>query len=394
MTAPLVSRKAQLFLLGFLTSIFLVNFLSRVVMAPLMPVVEQDLGLGHTAAGVLFMMMAMGYATGLIGSGVLSARIGHRRTVALAAVACGSALFLIAASHTLWTIRLGLFLIGASTGIYLPSGITTITASFPPARWGRALSVHELAPSLSFFSAPLIAEALLLWYPWQGVVVLIGSVSVLLGLCFFRISPAGGLKGEAPSLGTMRLLFGRPAVWIMGALFSLAITASVGVYSMLPLYLVTERGIDRSLANTLLGLSRLPVLPVALVSGWISDRFGPKRTIAAVLLFNGLTTILLGVLPGRWVILTVILQPLLTVCFFPAGFTVLSRIVPPEMRHLSVSLAIFIAYVIGGGLFPIAIGAFGDAGMFGPAFILTGGITILALPLLFRLDLAEMKKNG
>ncbi|MBE0555741.1 MAG: MFS transporter, partial [Proteobacteria bacterium] len=145
MTAPIVSRKSQLLLLGFLTGIFLINFLSRVVMAPLMPVIEDDLGLDHTAAGILFMMMAMGYAAGLIGSGFLSARITHRRTIALAAVACESALCLIAASQSLWMIRCGLFLIGASTGIYLPSGITTITASFPNAQWGRALSVHELA---------------------------------------------------------------------------------------------------------------------------------------------------------------------------------------------------------------------------------------------------------
>ena len=391
MTASPVSRKSQLFLLGFLTSIFLVNFLSRMVLAPLMPVIEQDLALGHTAAGVFFMMMAMGYAAGLIGSGFLSARIGHRRTIALAAVACGSAFFLIAASHTLWMIRLGLFFIGVSTGIYLPAGITTITASVLPAHWGRALSVHELAPTLAFISAPLIAEALLIFFPWPGVLVLIGSVSVLLGLFFFHLAPAGDLRGEAPTFGSVRLLFGRPAIWIMGALFSLAITASVGIYSMMPLYLVAERGIDRSLANTLLGLSRIPVLPVALVSGWISDRIGPKPTLAAVIIFNGLTIILLGILPGRWVILMVFLQPLLTVCFFPAGFTVLSRIVPPQMRNLSVSLAVFIAYVTGGGLFPIILGAFGDAGMFSLAFVLTGGITILALPLVVRLDLAEIK---
>ena len=43
MTAPLVSRKSQLFLLGFLTGIFLVNFLSRVILAPLMPVIERCL---------------------------------------------------------------------------------------------------------------------------------------------------------------------------------------------------------------------------------------------------------------------------------------------------------------------------------------------------------------
>ncbi len=197
MTALLVSRKSQLFLLGFLTSIFLVNFLSRVILAPLMPVIEKDLGLGHTAAGVFFMMMAMGYAAGLIGSGFLSARINHRRTIALAAVACGCAFFLIAASHTLWMIRLGLFLIGVSTGIYLPSGITTITSSFQTAQWGRALSVHELAPSLAFISAPLIAEALLLLFPWQGVLVLIGGVAVAPGPVLFPSRPGGRLPGRS-----------------------------------------------------------------------------------------------------------------------------------------------------------------------------------------------------
>ena len=214
---------------------------------------------------------------------------------------------------------------------------------------------------------------------------------MLLGLFFLRLAPAGDFRGEAPTLGNIRLLFGRPAFWIMGVLFSLAIAASIGIYSMIPLYLVAERGIDRSLANTLLGLSRIPVLPVALVSGWISDRIGPKPTIAAVILFNGLTAILLGALPGRWVILMVFLQPMLTVCFFPAGFTVLSRIVPPHARNLSVSLTIFIAYLTGGGLIPIALGMFGDAGMFGLAFILVGGITILSLPLITRLDLTEIR---
>jgi MFS transporter, NNP family, nitrate/nitrite transporter len=391
MTASLASRKTQLFLLGFLTCIFLVNLLSRVVLAPLMPVVEKDLDLRHTAAGVFFMMVALGYAAGLLGSGFLSARITHRRTIALAAVTCGCAFFLIAASHALWVIRLGLFFIGVATGIYLPSAITTITSSFEPAHWGKALSVHELAPTLAFITAPLIAEALLLVYRWQDVVILIGSASVLLGLAFFRFAPTGHIRGEAPTFGYIRLLVGKPAIWIMGGLFSLAITATIGIYSMIPLYLVAERGIDRSLANTFLGLSRISVLPMALFAGWISDRIGPKPTLAAVILINGLTAILLGLVPGKWVILMVFLQPLFTVCFFPAGFTALSRIVPPQARNLSVSLAMFIAYLIGGGLFPIAIGMFGDAGMFGLAFILTGIITILALLLIPRLDLTEIR---
>jgi NNP family nitrate/nitrite transporter-like MFS transporter len=163
---------------------------------------------------------------------------------------------------------------------------------------------------------------------------------------------------------------------------------------MMPLYLVAEKGMDRSLANTLVGLSRVPVIFIAPLSGWFSDRFGPKPTITVITLVNGLTALLLGALAGQWVILMVFLQPILTVCFFPVGFTILARIVPPPARHLTVALTIFIASLVGSGLIPTGLGIFGDAGMFSVAFILVGGITLLSVLLISRIDLTEIKSEG
>jgi MFS transporter, NNP family, nitrate/nitrite transporter len=358
-----------------------------------MPVIEQDLHLDHAGAGGIFMLIAIGYAAGLFGSGFVSSRLTHRRTIVMAALACGCSILLIAISHSLWAIRLNLIILGVSTGIYLPSGMTTITASIPPIHWGKAIAVHELAPALGFILAPFVAEGLLIFWPWQAVLAGIGFTSAILGLTFLRFGPGGGFTGEAPTLGNIRLLTGKPAFWIMAVLFGLAIGSSIGLYSMMTLYLVAERGFERETANMLIGLSRIPSIAMALISGWISDRFGPKPTITAIMLFNGLTTILLGVLPGRWVILTVFLQPMLTVCFFPAGFTILSRIVPPSARNLSVSLTIFIAYLIGAGFFPILLGVFGDSGIFAAAFILVGSLMILSVLLLPHLDLTEGEKT-
>jgi NNP family nitrate/nitrite transporter-like MFS transporter len=188
------------------------------------------------------------------------------------------------------------------------------------------------------------------------------------------VGRGGDFRGEAPTIGNIRLLIHKPAFWIMTILFSLAIGSSMGLYSMMPLYLVAERGIDRSLANTLVSLSRIPVLAMALISGWVSDRFGTNPTMAVALLFSGIMTILLGILPGGWAILTLFLQPMLTICFFPAGFTVLSRIVPPSIRNLSVSMTVLISYLVGAGIIPIVLGAFGDAGAFSVAFIVLGSI--------------------
>ena len=386
MNGPLASRQSQILLLTLLTSIFLINFISRIILAPLLPIIEKDLALGHTAAGGFFMMIALGYSAGLVGGGFVSARLTHRQTVALAAVAGGLAFFIIAAGQALWTIRLGLFIVGISTGFYLPSGLTTITSAIPAAHWGKALAVHELAPSLAFIASPLIVEALLPFLSWQAIIALIGGTALLLGSAFYRFGMGGDFKGEPPTLGNVRLLGARGSFWIMVLFFALGITASVGVYSMMPLYLVAERGIDRSTANALIGLARIPVLAMALISGWLTDRLGPKPVMTAAILFNGAAAVLLGLLPGRWVLVMVVLQPIMSVFFFTAGFTILARIVSPRTRSLAVSMTMFIAYLAGGGLVPTLLGAFGDAGAFGAAFILIGGITLASAALLPRLQ--------
>jgi NNP family nitrate/nitrite transporter-like MFS transporter len=311
----------------------------------------------------------------------------------MAALACGCSILLISISHSLWAIRLSLIILGVSSGIYLPSGMTTITASIPPIHWGKAISVHELAPALGFILAPFVVEGFLVFWPWQAVLAVIGVITAILGLTFLRFGPGGNFTGEAPTLGNIRLLTGKPAFWIMAVLLGLAIGSSIGLYSMMTLYLVAERGFERETANMLIGLSRIPSIAMALISGWISDRFGPKPTIATVIFLNGLATILLGVLPGHWVILMVFLQPMLTVCFFPAGFTILSRIVPPSVRNLSVALTTFIAYLIGAGFLPILLGVFGDRGAFGTAFTLVGSLILLSVLLLSRLDLTEGKET-
>jgi MFS transporter, NNP family, nitrate/nitrite transporter len=393
MTDASLSRKSQMFLLLLLTGIFFLNILLRVILAPLLPVIEVELGLNHAVSGSLFMMIAMGVAAGLFGSGFISAHLAHRRTIVISAVAAGCAFFFISASESLWAIRFGLVFLGVATGLYLPSGMTTITAAIPPVHWGKAIAFHEFAPSFSFILAPFIVEGLLLLCGWQEILVLIGAISVILGVAFLRLAPGDDFKGEAPTLDNIRLLIGKPAFWIMAVLFALAVGSTIGLYSMMPLYLVAERGINRELANMLVGLSRIPLLIMGLASGWISDRIGPKPTLTVVILFIGMMTILLGLLPGRWVLLMVFLQPMLTVCFFPAGFTILSRIVPQGGRNLSVSLTMLIAYPIGGGLFPTILGIFGDRGAFSTAFILVGSLMMLSVLLLPRLVLTENAKG-
>ena len=371
-----VSFVSQLGPILFLTTIFFLNFVGRIVFAPLMPTIENDLGIGHTEAGTLFLLVSLGYFISLLLSGFLSCRISHRKVITISAVSVGIVLLAISLSSSLMEIRFGLFFLGIAAGIYLPSGIATLTSLISLKHWGKAIATHEMAPNLGFVMAPLLAEAFLAWFPWRGVIVFLGVSSMVMGVAFFFFGRGGEFSGEAPNFGSLKLFFTEPAFWIMAVLFSFGICSTLGIYTMLPLYLVTAQGVDRSRANTLVALSRISGVFMAFFAGWVSDRMGPKLTMFGVFLITGLLTILLGVVSDAWIVALVFLQPVLAVCFFPPGFAALSSIGPPNERNIAVSLTIPAAFVFGGGAIPIGIGMMADAGFFNLGIALTGGLIL------------------
>ena len=364
----------QLGPLLILTSIFFFNFGSRVIPAPLIPRIEIDLNLTHADAGTLFFMISLGYFITLIGSGFVSSHFNHKRTIIISNTALGLALIGTSFCTGLWTMRLGLFAVGMAAGLYLPSAIASLTALIPSRHWGKALAIHDIAPNLSFVVAPLICEAALVWFSWRTVFLLTGFGALVMSPVFVGYSRGGEFRGEAPSFVSFRQLFGNLSVWVMVLFFSLGIISTMGIYTMLPLYLVSEYGMDANLANTLIALSRIPSIIIVFFGGWATDRIGPLRMIKIVLLFTGLMTILMGIASRALISYIIFLQPLVAACFFPAGFAAMSLMVPAQLRNIAVSLIIPLTIVIGGGLAPVFIGFISDMGSFGLAFIICGGL--------------------
>ncbi len=373
----------------FITLMFLLTFLARLIFAPLLPAMEAELGMAHTASGSLFLFASLGYGLAILGSAWVASWLEHRRVILLSALGVSAALGMAAASSGVWGLRLGLFLIGAAGGLYLPSGVASITSLVGQGSWGRAMGIHELAPNLSFVIAPFGAELLLSWISWRGVLACLAVVVLTCGLAFGRWGRGGAFRGQAPErsmfLATVRL----PAVWLLGLLIALGIGASLGVFTMLPLFLMDDHGFTRSQANLLLGLSRLSCPLVAFASGWVSDRLGPRRAMAWVLAVGGGLTLGLGLVPRSWVVLLVFLQPAVCIGIFPPAFAALSQVTPPQRRNLAVALAVMLAAALGGGMIPLALGALGDHHLFGAGIALVGGMLWSGLLLVARLRLPE-----
>ena len=90
----------------FIFTIFFLNMLSRLGLAPFLPNIENELSLTHTDTGALFLFISMGYGIGLFCSTIISAHLSHHRQIAFSAIAVGVSLLLLSLSNNIWTLRL------------------------------------------------------------------------------------------------------------------------------------------------------------------------------------------------------------------------------------------------------------------------------------------------
>jgi NNP family nitrate/nitrite transporter-like MFS transporter len=366
-----------------LTGVFFFNFMARLILAPFVVNVELEFSLSHVQAGQLFLFASFGVSLALALSGFAAKILKHRHIVVISCLGIGLGLFLTSLAQSFAVMKVTLLGMGLAAGLYLPSGITIITSSLSSLNWGKGLAIHEMAPNCSFILAPILAAVLEGVCSWRTVFAALGLGSALMGLVFVFSNQGGESKGEAPRPSILRVIGKQPAFWILAALFGMAVSMTFGVFSMLPVYLVSSHGLDKGWANELVSISRVPSLLMAFGSGPVIDRIGAKKTVRIALSVSAALTVLLGLLSGPLIYAAVLLQPMCAVCFFPAGFTAISMSFPDHIRNVAISLIIPLALFMGTGAVPTLLGWFGDQGLF-PL-----GFAILGLSVLIGMNLAR-----
>jgi NNP family nitrate/nitrite transporter-like MFS transporter len=334
-------------------------------------------------------LIILGYFISVLSSGFVSSRLTHRKTIILSATSLGLVLLFVSLCTRLWSTAIALLFVGLASGLYLPSAIAILTSVINAKHWGKALAIHELAPTLGFILAPLLSEVFLRFFSWRGVFTFLGALSVILGAVFARFGRGGEFRGEPPGFRSFKALLKQPSFLIMIALFGLGLVGNYGIFTMLPLYLVNDRGLEQNWANTLIALSRISGIGMTFLAGWVTDQLGPRKTLIGAFLLTGSVTVLLGLFPYPWIIIPIFLQPMLAVCFFPAGFAALSFIGSAKVRSVAVSLAVPLGFLFGGGAVPFGISLMGEIGFFGLGVSLAGGLILFGTFLAWHLKLAD-----
>ena len=378
-------EKALLFLLC-VWFIWFFNFTGRIMFAPILPLLEDEFLVAHAQASGIFVFSSAGTGIAVIVAGLYSGTLGYKKSIIVSLLLLSLASFLISSIHRFWLFYPFGFIFGFSLGLYLPAAIPLMTEYYSPKTWGRVLAIHDTGASIAVFAAPLIALFLLQFFAWRGIYVVFGVIFLVYTLVFSlassEVKHSNRPKGLFPVLVKMRSL------WLMAAIWFFATGANLGVYSVTPLYLAKELGLSVGYANTLLGVSRLGGIGVAIACGFLIDRFDVRRIIFLVLLIAGGLTILMGVASARYIGTILFLQACCVTAFFPAGLVAIAQAFSREMRSLASGIIFFMS-VPGAGLIPYLLGVSGDLYSFRLGIIILGVCIALSSKLVFNLKELE-----
>ena len=290
---------------GLLPVFVLAHFAHHLMIAllvPLMPLIRDEFALDYTKSGLLLSVFSLSYGISHLPAGWLADRIGARILITIAI--CGVALagLLVGLSQT-YTMMLGsLALMGVLGGGYHPTSPPLISALVEPKNRGRALGIHLIGGSSSFFMAPLIAAAIAVALGWRAPFIILAIPTIAFGIIFYtllrRLAENNKDKHRpisSPDHHTIQKRSHHLVPFIILATFTAAVLFST--ISFIPLFLVDNFGLTEEAAAAFIAIIYFAGLLASPLGGYLTDRFGGVPVLLTASLIAGPVIYMLNIVP-------------------------------------------------------------------------------------------------
>jgi predicted MFS family arabinose efflux permease len=267
----------------------------------MLPMIRSDFALDYTQAGLVVSAFSLAYGIGQLPAGWVTDRVGARVVIMVGICGVAAAGVLVSLSPTFPLLLVFMAIMGLAGGNYHPAAPPLISGVVAPEKLGRALGLHAIGGSASYFVAPLVAAAIAAVFGWRGAFIGVAIPAMILGIILYfalaKISAKKGTIAGVPQIeSTAKPLHLRRIVFfIILTTFAQAVMASAMTF--VPLFAIERFGISKAAAAIFLSVNYSSGLWAAPLGGYVSDRVGSIPTTLAVCFLAAPAVYLLNIAP-------------------------------------------------------------------------------------------------
>jgi MFS family permease len=367
-----------------------------IVLPPLFPLLEAELGVGYAALGLL--MTLPNLATMLLQTpvGFLVDRFGARLPLVIGLMVMGGAVAGAGLAPGYGALMVLMVLMGVGNSVFHPADYAILAARIEPGRLGRAFSIHTFAGSLGWAASPAIVVFLAALWSWHVALVIAGLCGVAMALVILtqgqELEPPAAAQRTAPEAGPaasalapgkrgrLGLLLSAPML-LLFVYMMMASVATSGLNGFTVTALVKLHGADLITANAALTALLVASAAGVLAGGVLADRIRRHDLIisagffvaAAILVIVGLISLPLAAIVAAMTVVGLArgaIQP---------SRDMMVRKVAPEGQVGAVFGFVTTGMNVGGALAPVFFGWLVDRGLVAWVFVLAALAMLLAL---------------
>ncbi|MFQ6074844.1 MAG: MFS transporter [Candidatus Bathyarchaeia archaeon] len=365
---------------------WIVNYLNRMNVPPILPLIMRDFDLNYAQAGLLTTAFLLGYAGMQLPSGFLSDRYGRKIMIVFGMVVYSVGTLLMGIASNIHQITALRFLVGLGEGTHLSVANSLISEYFSGKSRAKAIGIHESGPNVgSTIALPLVVFISVV-LGWRWVFYITAIPGLILAALFWKVvkEPARPRSRDRQTAITSVPMKGMTATLVSMAVAYSAYNLCIWVlYNFVPTYLVDVRGMSLVAASFITTLLPASGIFAKIMSGYVSNRVGRKWVICSGLGVTGLSVCILTMTEDPMQLMIVMVcMGLALFSFSPAIYSFVADVSPPHKRGTFLSL-VNVTGLLTGAVSPAVVGFIADQAGFNTAFLYISGLSLLStLPIL------------
>jgi FSR family fosmidomycin resistance protein-like MFS transporter len=276
----------------------------QLVIAPLFPLIKDELGVSYAALGFVVTLFYALSAMFQPVAGFVVDRFGGR-AVLVGGVSCLTLGMLLAGSASSYGVLvMGAALAGFGNSVFHPADFSILNSRVGAARLGHAYSAHGVAGSLGYALAPIFSGSMGALFGWHVALYAaagVGLCMLVLFLLNWNRLRIGDVQGKRPE-GKMdvKILFATP-VLLCFLFFAIYTAGLIGLQSFSVSAMTVQYGVAAALASSALTAYLIGSATGIVAGGFLVARTARHDLVAASGLAGSAFWVLvvaLGVLPG------------------------------------------------------------------------------------------------